>query len=233
MVSTNTLIAHIRLATAGPVHVLNCHPFQHGPWTFAHNGRIANFSDNPEIQQRISKLVDPRFARYILGQTDSEFLFYIFLSRLARRVDDLYNPGLPHDVVLAALQEMLVAVLAVAPDDEKEDNCLSFLISNGKLTLGFRFNKELFFSTHKTQCPERNTCPAYEANKCEQAVRSGVVKHLVVTSEAISEGLNVWEELKDGDYVLVDHGMNFHQGSLIPGKKPSPLKIVAQDRTCA
>ena len=233
VVSTNTLIAHIRLATAGPVHVLNCHPFQHGNWTFAHNGRIANFADDPDVQNRILKLVDPRFARYILGQTDSELLFYIFLSRLARRAEDLYNPGTPHDVVLAALQEMLTAVLAVAPDDEKEDNCLSFLISNGHLTLGFRLKKELFFSTHKTKCPERSICPSYETIKCEQPVRSGLVKHLAITSEAISEGPNVWEELADGDYVLVDHAMNFHQGSLLPDNRPSPLKIVNQDRTCA
>ena len=158
VVSTNTLIAHIRLATAGPVHVLNCHPFQHGPWTFAHNGRIANFQTTLRFNKL--KLVDPRFARYILGQTDSEFLFYIFLSRLARRVDDLYNPGLPHDVVLAALQEMLVAVLAVAPDDEKEDNCLSFLISNGKLTLGFRFStKNCFFPPTKRNAPSGTLAP--------------------------------------------------------------------------
>ena len=233
VVSTHTLLAHIRLATAGPTHVLNCHPFQHGPWTFAHNGRIANFADDEDIRSRIRQLIDHRFTRFTLGQTDSELLFYIFLSRLARRVEDIYHPGIHHDVVLGALQETLTAVLAVAPDTEKEDNCLSFLISNGQLTLGFRFNKELFFSTHKTQCPERNTCPAYESHKCEQAVREGVVKHLAITSESLSEGPNVWEEMQDRSYVLVDHGMNFFIGQLLPGEKPSPLKVVSQDRTCA
>ena len=99
--------------------------------------------------------------------------------------------------------------------------------------MGFRLKKELFFSTHKTQCPERAICPAYETIKCEQPVRSGLVKHLAITSEAISEGPNVWEELADGDYVLVDHAMNFHQGALLPGNRPSPLKIVNQDRNCA
>ena len=74
------------------------------------------------LRSRILKLVDPKFARYILGQTDSELLFYIFLSRLARRAEDIYNPGTPHDVILASLQEMLTTVLAVAPDDEKEGN---------------------------------------------------------------------------------------------------------------
>src|SRR3954462_8092975 len=33
VVATRTLIAHIRQATVGQVNILNCHPFQHGPWT--------------------------------------------------------------------------------------------------------------------------------------------------------------------------------------------------------
>ena len=155
VVSTHTLIAHIRLATAGPVHVLNCHPFQHGPWTFAHNGRIPIFSDNVDIRSQVKGLVDYRFARFTLGQTDSELLFYIFLSQLARRVEDIYHPGIRHDVVLDALQETINGVLAIAPDDGNEDNCLSFLISNGKFTLGFRYNKELFFRPTKVNVPNK------------------------------------------------------------------------------
>ena len=59
--------------------------------------------------------MDYRFARFTLGQTDSELLFYIFLSQLARRVEDIYHPGIRHDVVLDASQETINGVLAIVP----------------------------------------------------------------------------------------------------------------------
>src|SRR5262245_46837922 len=38
VVASETVLAHVRKATQGEPSVLNCHPFQHGRWTFAHNG---------------------------------------------------------------------------------------------------------------------------------------------------------------------------------------------------
>ncbi|MFW5921639.1 MAG: class II glutamine amidotransferase, partial [Polyangiales bacterium] len=43
VVSSETVLAHVRRATVGEVSVLNCHPFQHGKWVFAHNGEIKHF----------------------------------------------------------------------------------------------------------------------------------------------------------------------------------------------
>ena len=48
-----------------------------------------------------------------------------------------------------------------------------------------------------------------------QAVTDGIVKHLLVTSEQIAEGPNVWVEMSDGDYVGVDFGMNLKRGRLL------------------
>ena len=83
VVSTRTLIAHIRKATVGAVRVLNCHPFQFGTWTFAHNGEIADYTSNPDVAKQVMDLVDPRFRQYILGDTDSE-VFFLYLSLVSR-----------------------------------------------------------------------------------------------------------------------------------------------------
>jgi glutamine amidotransferase len=40
IVSSKVVLAHIRKASVGDINMLNCHPFQYGPWTFAHNGEI-------------------------------------------------------------------------------------------------------------------------------------------------------------------------------------------------
>lgn len=216
VVSTRTLIAHIRLATVGAVRVLNCHPFQHGRWCFAHNGEIAGY-ERPEVRERLRQLVDPRFRRYVLGDTDSELLFHIFLSQLARRVDGLGDDGVTLEDVREALRISTQLVLAAAPDEQAADakhNKLTVLITNGDLMLGYRYKKELHYSTYKERCPERDTCFAFEAKLCEAPVERGVVKHLIVTSEPLAQGPNVCVELDDDDYVAVRHGMVFERGKL-------------------
>lgn len=216
VVQTRTLLAHIRQATIGSVDILNCHPFQYGPWTFAHNGNVEGFDDDPRVTDAVRDLVDPRWRSNILGSTDSETCFYVFLSRLARRVDDVTHAGIPREAVLGALREMVCEVTAIADGRDRPEPCkMTVVVTNGSTLVGYRHKKELFFSTHKTFCPERGVCPEFEAGRCEAAVDDGLVKHLVVTSERIAEGPNVWRELDDGHYVAVDHGMHFTHGDLI------------------
>ncbi|MEZ4272183.1 MAG: class II glutamine amidotransferase [Myxococcota bacterium] len=215
VLSTRTLLAHIRQATVGKVGILNCHPFQHGPWTFAHNGQIANFGTDEDLRHRLHEAVDGRFHPQILGTTDSEVCFYLFLSRLARRVEDIYHEGIRAEVTMDALKETVEMILEMAPEpDPREPNRLTFLLTNGSVMAALRFRRELYLSTYKSRCPERETCHAFEASRCEREVQDGIVKHLIVTSERVSDNPNVWIELQDGDYASVDFGMNFHRGVL-------------------
>src|SRR5260221_510551 len=69
VVSSQTVVAHVRKATRGDKTVLNCHPFQYGRWVFAHNG------DVPGFERHRLALVDriaPDLQRFILGETDSD-----------------------------------------------------------------------------------------------------------------------------------------------------------------
>ncbi|MEM6730658.1 MAG: class II glutamine amidotransferase [Myxococcota bacterium] len=233
VVQTRTLLAHIRQATVGQIGILNCHPFQFGPWTFAHNGNVEGYGEDPEVTEAVRELVDPRWRSYVLGSTDSETCFFIFLSRLSRHVEDVYHAGIPRVVVLRALGEMVRDVIAVADPraPNPDDPCkMTFVLTNGSTLVGYRHRKELFFSTHKTRCPDRDVCPAFEEGRCESAVEDGLVKHLVVTSERVSVGPNVWTELRDGEYVSVDHGMHFTHGTLNTeiGRPLLPMLSAAQ-----
>ena len=212
VVATRTFLAHIRKATVGEVNVLNCHPFQHGPWTFAHNGEIAGFDDET-VRADVRELVDGRFRRHILGATDSELVFHIFLSQLARDVESIHEPGVSTRHVVAALRRTVKAVLAVSRETDEKRTKLSFLVTNGNVLVGYRHRCSLYFSTYKTHCPERDACLAYEAHRCEAEVVDGIVKHLIIASEVIT-GDNVWHELEDGEFVAVNHAMNFQRGRL-------------------
>lgn len=211
IVATQTFIAHIRRATVGKNRVLNCHPFQHGSWVFAHNGEIGGYGNDEGLRIRIVDLIDARFRPFVFGDTDSEVIFHLFLSRLARRVSDIQNPGVSVNHVISALQDTVKSILEVA--DEQRTH-LNFLIANGDMLVGYRFRKDLYFSTYKKQCPERNTCYAYEAARCEQEPPDGIVKHLILSSERIADNPNVWQTMTDHQWVVVDHSMNFRTGSL-------------------
>jgi len=224
VVSTRTFLAHIRQATAGSVRVLNCHPFQHGAWTFAHNGQVCGFGD-PAVRARLDALIDPRFQRYVLGDTDSERFFYVVMSRLARQVADVQHPGVTAQHLIEALRSAVRNIVAIAaPDsvDPERPTKLNLLITNGRVLVGYKRGVDLFFSTYKSRCPERDTCWAFHAERCESAVQDGIVQHLLVSSEVIEEGTNVWQPMAHDEYVAIDHGMNFRRGTMGLPYTPHP-----------
>ncbi len=92
---TDTLIAHARSATVGDNRNENTHPFRFRSWLFAHHGTLPGFGPlhgstdpaRPTPEQAAlteTLLADlPDFIRRNLrGQTDSELLFHLFLTRL-------------------------------------------------------------------------------------------------------------------------------------------------------
>ena len=81
IVSSETVLAHVRRATTGENSVMNCHPFQHGRWVFAHNGEVPEFG---RVKAALTDEIARRLRRFVLGETDSEILFFMFLSELSR-----------------------------------------------------------------------------------------------------------------------------------------------------
>jgi glutamine amidotransferase len=209
VVSAKTLLGHIRRATVGAVSLLNCHPFQYGNWTFAHNGSIAGFAEDADIRARVRERVDPYLQRHVLGATDSELFFFAFLTQLARRVGDVHELVPDTRLVLDAGRAAVDEILGVSERQGEEETRLTWIATNGGLMVGHRLHRPLFFSTYKSACPERDSCPAYEPALCEAPVREGVVKHMILTSEKVTENPNVWTELSDWDMAVVDQAMHF------------------------
>jgi glutamine amidotransferase len=212
LVSTTTLLAHIRKATVGEVSLLNTHPFQFANWVFAHNGEVAGFAADPDVREAVRREVDERFRGFIMGATDSEVCFYVFLSRLARRVDGLHARGIEIGLVSDSLRETAERVRAISDWLAGKPSMLTFLVTNGNLMVGYREGRELHFSTHKTRCPDRDACHAFAPELCEAAVApGGRVNHLVLASEQVAIAPNVWGTIADGAVAGVDWGMRLYR----------------------
>lgn len=208
VVSSQTVLAHIRNGTQGDNNILNTHPFQYGPWVFAHNG---NIKDLDQIKDQLLKAVSPKLKRFILGNTDSEIFFYILLTYIERSVA-LDEKNITFDQIRTPIEEALSFITKLTGPllDFNEtiptENYLSFILTNGSLFLGFQGGQPIKYCTHKTQCPERDSCPHF-AHSCENASKNqDQVNHLILTSEEI-KGVNVWNDLKPGELVGVDHSM--------------------------
>lgn len=211
LVSTTTLLAHIRKATCGEISLLNTHPFQFANWVFAHNGEVGGYAESQEVRDALRREVDERFRGFIMGKTDSETCFYVFLSQLARKVDGLHARGVEIGVVADSLRETADRVRGLGERLAGKPSLLTFLVTNGNLFVGYREGRELFFSTHKTRCPERDTCHAFVEPMCEAEVPAGGrVNHIVLASEQVAIAPNVWRHIPDGGIAGVDWGMRLH-----------------------
>lgn len=208
IVSSETVVAHVRKATQGNLSLINSHPFQYGSWVFAHNGNIPDFAEHRE---ELLSMVPPVLRRFILGDTDSEVIFYMLLGHLARRFD-IHRPGYPIDDLFSSIRDTIEEIERVTQLDpyDVDNQCyLTLLVTNGHVMAGHQGGKELLVSTYKKHCPERDTCPSY-APECEAVTKSGFVSHLLLSSE-ILQGDNVWDEMPDGKIVGVDARMRYSE----------------------
>jgi glutamine amidotransferase len=210
VVTSETVVAHLRKATQGELSVINTHPFQYGPWVFAHNGNLKGFAS---VRPRLVAAIDPELRPFILGETDSEVIFYLLLSELGRR-GDLRARDYPVAEVCAAMaatrSRLVASVGDFHPDDDgdPEETYLTFLLTNGGVMAAHQGGKALYYSTYKRCCPERDTCPKF-APQCERA-SAGPVNHLIFSSEPL-QGENVWSPMAAGEMVCVDAGMTLHR----------------------
>ena len=216
-VTTNTFLAHLRTATCGTVHMLNTHPFQFGPWVFAHNGNIKEFE---ELRPKLESYIHPVLRRYLFGKTDSEIIFLMLLSELKRQ--GILSEGAmicPLDLVSAIGICINILIDNAGPihhrsDGDPGENYYSFILTNGPVMVGFNGGKDLYYSTHKSSCSVKANCPLY-ADFCEKpAPINNVVRHLLISSEIIA-GENVWTPLPRGEIVGVGKNMLFRRAVVV------------------
>ncbi len=217
VVASQTVMAHVRKATQGQLTVLNAHPFQHGRWVFAHNGDIPGFAGQ---RDRLVAAVAPRLRRFILGETDSEHIFFLFLTELSK-YGDPGGPEIGLDEVFNALAETVETVRRLCDASGSAPALLSLLVTNGQCMAAHHGGKDLFWSTWKGRCPDRDACPSL-GPACEAPTATGFVNHFLVASEPLS-GDNVWQPLVEGEMVGVDFRMRLARraGPAAPERAPA------------
>ena len=212
VVSSQTVLAHVRRATHGAKTVFNCHPFQHGRWVFAHNGDVANFG---AVREALVAEIAPTLRTFILGETDSEVVFFLFLTLLREATQAGASSRL--ETAMEAMQQTVARVRRIA--DQGVVSSLTLIATDGEVLVAAQGGKELFVSTHKTRCSDRERCASLSP-ACEGPSPDGRVNHFVLSSEPL-HGENVWTALNPGEVIGIAGDMRPRRGLI--GRALLPL----------
>ncbi|MFW6193354.1 MAG: class II glutamine amidotransferase, partial [Gemmatimonadota bacterium] len=115
-----TVLAHVRRATVGEPRLANTHPFRRDGSLLAHNGHLPGFD---ALRPRLREATAPDLRDAVVGDTDSEHVFHLLLSRL-RETDgagsgtDVPDPARMRAVLADTLRELEGLCDLVDPDGE-------------------------------------------------------------------------------------------------------------------
>ena len=186
-VYAHTVIAHVRRATVGPASIENTHPFVHGRWIFAHNGTVPHFD---KMRERLLEAMDPIHRDSILGETDSEHVFYYLLTLCA------HDPELDLlETVRQGLRQIVDWCHEIDPDAALG---LNVVLTDGLRLVGSRLGRTLWFleRDHTFICP---TC-----GKPHVHHKPGIdYRSVEVASEPLTDERD-WKGVPDGTVYSVD-----------------------------
>ena len=137
-VRADLVVGHVRNATVGGLRTENTHPFRYRQWMFAQTGTITHFD---QIHDRLLASV-PEFLRAgIRGDTDSELLFYVFLSflhdagHLNQGVDD-------PPMVREALRATIAVIDGMTAEVGGDPAPLNLVVTNGEFVVAVHRSTE-------------------------------------------------------------------------------------------
>jgi predicted glutamine amidotransferase len=140
-VRADVLIGHVRTATVGALRTENTHPFRSRQWLFAKTGTVFGFDG---VRERLVQSV-PEFLRSgIRGETDSEIVFYVFLSFLhdSGRLNDVLVEA---PVVRDALRSTLAVVDGMTAEVGGSSSAVNVLVTNGDVIIGLHRGRPMAY----------------------------------------------------------------------------------------
>ncbi|MBI2609523.1 MAG: class II glutamine amidotransferase [Deltaproteobacteria bacterium] len=196
---SHNIVCHVRRATVG-MHkkTENCHPFRFGKILCAHNGTIQRFK---AMQLLMLNEISQDLHKHILGDTDSEYVFHLFLTYLLKETDE---PDTCKD--LRIFEKALIKTIKKIDElcinvGAKRQSSLNFIITNGHIMLATCRGRELYYTEHHGAMGIK-----HEPEVAEK--RKEIEKYFLISSEKISKS-EYWEKVPDNALIMVDDKVNF------------------------
>lgn len=213
-----TVLAHVRRATVGEPRPANTHPFRRDGSLLAHNGHLPGFG---ALASRLREAMAPDLRRALRGDTDSEHVFHLLLSRL-READggDGEDGGLAPDAdgvdparmravlgdTLRRLEDLCDRVdpggdaVERGPDGHRLDRlAMNLLWTMGPSLAGSRLGRSLWY-VERDGAHRCDACGEFHPDPEPDGYRA-----VVLASERITD--EDWREVPEGSVFHVDGEM--------------------------
>ncbi|KAL4070902.1 N-terminal nucleophile aminohydrolase [Scleroderma citrinum] len=221
------VFAHVRATTAGSLSLDNCHPFVFGKIMFMHNGGIADFH---LIKRRLQSGLSDEIFNTIQGNTDSEWAFALFLSKLP-------DPHAKTFTVKVLQQAMLDTIATLnnyaeeASITEELPSLMNFCVTDGESVVATRYISSrqdeaasLWFSSGTT-FSEYMKGGHYKMTKADK--RENII---MIASEPLTFEKADWMEIRTNNMVVITPKMNVLQIPIIDKFYVSPSDPAALNR---
>lgn len=200
------VFGHVRATTAGSLSLDNCHPFVHGKLMFMHNGGIADFH---LMKRRLQKDLPDVAFDMVQGNTDSEWAFALFLSKLP----DCNARSFTSETLRQAMAETIATLNDYAEEfDITEPSLMNFCVTDGESVVVTRYISSkkdeaasLWFSSG-TEFSEYAEGGHYKMSKADK--RENII---MIASEPLTFERADWMEIKTNHMVIITPKMNLLQ----------------------
>lgn len=200
-VSARAIIAHVRTATVGGITVENTHPFDYGPWVFAHNGTIGGI-------EHVATRLDIGLYGPTWGETDSELVFRWILNRMGSYGLDPDSHARDLESLVDLMEDSMVELIRFGMEAGIDRQpTLTFIISDGRHMVASRWGSPLYWAFRRGV----SDCAFCESSHCDHADET--YKAAVVASEPITN--EDWVEIPEGTLFGVDNALTTLSRSLV------------------
>jgi len=200
------VFGHVRATTAGSLSLDNCHPFVHGKLMFMHNGNIAQFAT---LKRRLQNDLSDTPFNTVQGNTDSEWAFALFLSKLP----DCNAKSFKSETLRMAMLATIASLNKYAEEfGITEPSLMNFCVTDGESVVVTRYISSrideaasLWFSSG-TSFSEYAEGGHYRMAKADK--RENII---MIASEPLTFERADWMEIKTNHMVVITPKMNLLQ----------------------
>lgn len=182
------VVAHVRRATIGEPRLANTHPFRDDGALLVHNGHVGAFE---RVRPRLLEAMGKRRADRISGETDSEHVFALLMSRRGER-----TPSAMADVLARTVNDVRTWC-----GEEGTVAALNVIWVAGDVMVGSRFGRDLHY-VERDRAYECPVCGHHHGPEDAEGYRA-----VVVASERITD--EEWTAVEDGSVWWVDEDVRF------------------------
>lgn len=205
-IKSNLIFAHIRaikpFSSNSIVNYQNCHPFNYFNFTWMHNGDIKH---NIELEKYVYSNCNDDLLKLIKGNTDSEYMFYIFISLIPERYKN--KKYLPINIIKEVFLNTLKLVNQI---NKYSSSSMNIAFSDGKTIICSRYINS-----------KNDTPPSlyYSYNSLGMKSNADVneKKNIIISSEPIEKKSVNWKLIPKNKLLIytTNNNLKIHKINLI------------------